>query len=96
MGSGCDFDGAALSDECARLRSGLAKEREYVASLVDTAKRQAALIERAADAIVWCSGSDDFAPEGKAREGWKRVVRPVLADLLASAERVSSPWRPAP
>jgi hypothetical protein len=37
--------------------------------------RTAALVE----ALIWCGGSQDFAPDGVAREGWERVVLPLLA-----------------
>jgi hypothetical protein len=30
------------------------------------------------DALIWMSGSDDFGPGGKAREGFLRVVYPLL------------------
>ncbi len=30
------------------------------------------------DALGWCSGSDDFAPEGKAGEAWEKTVEPLL------------------
>ena len=32
-----------------------------------------------AEALIWASGSDDFAPGGKARQGWERVAQPALA-----------------
>lgn len=31
------------------------------------------------EALRWCSGSGDFAPGGKARRGWLRVCKPLLA-----------------
>jgi hypothetical protein len=34
--------------------------------------------DRLRDALVWCSGADDFAPGGKAREGWEKIVQPLL------------------
>lgn len=45
-------------------------------------------VDRAADALIWCGGSEDFAPGGRAHEGWKRLVRPLLKELLAF-ERVA-------
>jgi len=30
------------------------------------------------EALQWCGGSGDFAPEGKARKGWKKVCQPLL------------------
>ncbi len=29
-------------------------------------------------ALQWCSGSDDFSYEGRTREGWERIVQPLL------------------
>jgi hypothetical protein len=31
-----------------------------------------------AHALQWCSGSDDFAPGGKARKGWVKLCQPLL------------------
>lgn len=39
------------------------------------AERERALLE----ALTWCSGAADFAPEGKARTGWEKLVQPLLA-----------------
>lgn len=30
------------------------------------------------DALIWCSGSDDFAKGGKAENGWKKVAERLL------------------
>ena len=30
------------------------------------------------DALRWCSGSPNFAPEGEARKGWVKLVEPLL------------------
>lgn len=29
-------------------------------------------------ALIWCSGSPSFAPEGEARVGWLKVCAPLL------------------
>jgi len=29
-------------------------------------------------ALIWCSGSDDFQVDGKAREGWLKLCAPLL------------------
>jgi hypothetical protein len=34
------------------------------------------------DALIWCSGSADFGPGGKAHKGWVKKCRPLL-DRLA-------------
>ena len=30
------------------------------------------------EALQWCGGSADFAPDGQAHEGWMKLVRPLL------------------
>lgn len=30
------------------------------------------------EALIWMSGADDFAPSGKAREGFEQIVVPLL------------------
>lgn len=40
------------------------------------------LIERAADALIWCSAASDFMPEGKAHEGWKSGPAALLEEML--------------
>ena len=32
------------------------------------------------DALIWCSGSDDFQVGGKARKGWEKICLPLLRD----------------
>ena len=32
------------------------------------------------DALIWCSGSDDFQIEGKARAGWEKLCQPLLKE----------------
>ena len=34
--------------------------------------------ERMAENLIWCSGSNDFSPEGQAHVGWDKCVRPAL------------------
>lgn len=36
-------------------------------------------IEKYKEALIWCSGSEDFQyPDGKARVGWEKIVQPLL------------------
>lgn len=35
-------------------------------------------INKLREALIWCSGSSDFAPGAMAREGFERVVLPLL------------------
>ena len=59
-------------------------EAKNVAKNVELSDRVAELesvMSDAYDALIWCGGSADFAPEGQARLGWERVVIPVLEKL---------------
>ena len=40
-----------------------------------------ATIDKLYDALIWCSGSGDFAPGGKARKGWLKLAQPLLDNL---------------
>lgn len=59
------------------------EERE--ADLAAAQRERDELRERMAEALIWCSGSEDFAPEGKARAGWLKLCKPLLDELLARA-----------
>jgi hypothetical protein len=53
-------------------------------------EKLAGLLKEAKDAILWCGGSDDFAPTGKAGVGWRHPYGPlaVIARIDAAlAER---------
>lgn len=39
------------------------------------------LLERCHEALIWCSGSNDFQTTGMAYVGWEKLVRPLLRDL---------------
>jgi hypothetical protein len=39
------------------------------------------LLERCHEALIWCSGSNDFQTTGMAHVGWEKLVRPLLAEL---------------
>ena len=30
------------------------------------------------EALIWCSGSDDFQEDGKARKGWLKICKPLI------------------
>jgi len=34
--------------------------------------------EKLREALIWCSGSEDFAEGGKARKGWLKICKPLL------------------
>lgn len=37
-------------------------------------------VDKYKEALIWCSGSDDFQIEGKAREGWEKICVSLLKD----------------
>ena len=37
------------------------------------------------EALMWCSGSGDFAPGGRAHKGWLKLGRPAIEKALDSA-----------
>jgi len=38
----------------------------------------ARLIDKYREALIWCSGSADFASDGKAYKGWLKICQPLL------------------
>jgi len=38
----------------------------------------AEIIDEYREALIWCGGSEDFGPGGKAQEGYNKIVRPLL------------------
>ena len=38
----------------------------------------AEIISEYMEALIWCSGSADFAEGGQAREGWLKICQPLL------------------
>lgn len=38
----------------------------------------AAEVAKYKEAIIWCSGSEDFQNGGKARIGWEEVCKPLI------------------
>ena len=63
------------------------QQYDDLATIARDAERLQEEREELVDALRWCSGSADFAPEGQAREGWQRVVQPLL-DISAAREAV--------
>jgi len=33
------------------------------------------------EALIWCSGSEDFQEGGKARKGWIKICKPLLDNM---------------
>ena len=55
--------------------------RQLVARLEEVEAQNAAMLKRIRkleEALIWCSAATDFAPEGKAREGFEKLVLPLL------------------
>lgn len=49
------------------------KRKEEIESIVGEYK----------EALIWCSGSDDFQVGGKAREGWEKICVPLLKSKIS-------------
>ena len=50
-------------------------------ALIEAFKKDTAVkVSALQDALIWCSGSDDFQLEGKARVGWEKICVPLLKD----------------
>lgn len=47
-------------------------------SVIHAIERLQAENEKLREALVWCSGSSDFAPGGQARVGFEKLVLPLL------------------
>jgi hypothetical protein len=63
-------------DEIARV-SGC-PEWDYPGQVVRDVQALAAENAKLKEALIWCSGASDFAPEGRAREGWLRMCKPLI------------------
>lgn len=57
--------------------------RAHLVSELEAEDGDEELLNEAANALIFCSGSYDFGPEGQAKEGWDKLCRPVLTKLLA-------------
>jgi len=44
----------------------------------ELAEEFANILDLYIEGLQWCSGSADFAPGGKARRGWNKIVVPLL------------------
>lgn len=53
----------------------IAERDTLAAKLAEAEAREKALLE----ALIWCSGSDDFQHGGKARAGWLKLCAPLIA-----------------
>ena len=39
----------------------------------------AEILDEYIEALIWCGGSVDFAPEGKAYKGWVKICTPLVS-----------------
>ena len=44
----------------------------------ELAEAFAEILDEYIEALIWCSGFADFAPEGQARKGWEKICQPLL------------------
>jgi len=51
---------------------------KHLEMMPELAEEIADLIDLYADVLIWCSGSLDFGPGGKAEKGWKKICKPLL------------------
>lgn len=49
--------------------------KAFLSESIEQAKEEER--EKYVDALIWCSGSEDFQLEGKAREGWEKICQPL-------------------
>ncbi len=47
----------------------------------ESRRKVADVIEQYRDALLWCAGSPDFQVGGVARNGWNKLVKPLLEDV---------------
>lgn len=75
----------ALERKCADL---IAADRDHAAATAGMKRRlearaeaAEALVKRLEEALLWCSGSNDFNEGGVAEKGWLKICAPILAAL---------------
>lgn len=57
----------------------LHKGREALDELIKAQSNElVSKIEEYKEALIWCSGSQDFQLEGKARKGWEKIRKRLL------------------
>ena len=45
---------------------------------IELAEAFAEIIDEYREALIWCGGSGDFSEEGQAREGWAKMIAPLI------------------
>lgn len=74
-----DAEVAALKKRVEELAKELASEKHEREQEREQAR---VLVDEAAEALIWASGSPCFAPEGVAHEGWTKLGRPTIEKLI--------------
>lgn len=57
----------------------------------ELAKEFAGILDKYIEALIWCSGSADFGPGGKAEAGWKKVREELLKEVRPDEETKQDP-----
>jgi hypothetical protein len=91
-GMNCGHDNGTCHCKCEAELKAVREERDNLADLVWKMTKRINELEQEAsrykEALIWCSGSEDFSyPNGKARKGWERIVKPLLAAPSGGAEK---------
>ena len=45
----------------------------------ELAEAFAKILDKYIEALTWCGGSTDFAPDGKAYKGWVKICTPLVS-----------------
>ena len=53
--------------------------KQFISDLIDEIEKD--IISEYKEALIWCSGSEDFQIEGKARKGWEKICIPLINNL---------------
>lgn len=59
---------------------------DFARTLERSLARKWELLKRACDNLIWCSGSSDFGPEGKAKVGYDKVCGVTIDDIYRELE----------
>ena len=62
------------------------KGKERAGEAQPTRRQLLAALNSALETVVWMSGSDDFAPGGKAHAGWSKALPKVMKALAVAAK----------
>jgi hypothetical protein len=72
-------DEQRLSTEALHIaKLGYDHQRLEIIALLRSRDKYKAEVEELVDALIWCSGSNDFNEGGVAREGWLKCCQPLI------------------